>query len=177
MAKNIVKNIDKVIKDIEKFGIDAKQEISFITQDVAGTIKLDAKNNANRLGVKDRGDLVQGIEEVRVTDTNYKIEARAKYSAFMEFGTGTKVRVPKEMQEIASQFKGKKEGSFSDALKFIREWCKRKGIDESAAYPILISILNKGIEARPYLYPAFVKGRKEYLKALKDLLNTLSKKV
>ncbi len=32
------------------------------------------------------------------------------------------------------------------------------------------------IRAQPYLYPAFVKGRKEYKKDLKDLLKVLTKK-
>jgi hypothetical protein len=32
------------------------------------------------------------------------------------------------------------------------------------------------IQPQPYLYPAFVKGRKQYLKDLKKLLKDLTKK-
>ncbi len=39
-----------------------------------------------------------------------------------------------------------------------------------------MSILRKGQEPQPYLYPAFVKGRKQYLKDLKELLKRLTKK-
>ena len=80
------------------------------------------------------------------------------------------------MKGIASQFKGKKAGSFEQGLRAIKDWCKSKGIPEDAAYPIFMSILRKGQKARPYLYPAFVKGRTQYLKDLKKLLKDLTKK-
>ena len=53
---------------------------------------------------------------------------------------------------------------------------RSKGIPENAAYPIFMSILKKGQEPQPYLYPAFVKGGTQYLKDLKKLLKDLTKK-
>ena len=38
-----------------------------------------------------------------------------------------------------------------------------------------MSILKKGIKPQPFMYPAFVKGRKQYIKDLKDLLEDITK--
>ena len=167
-----VKGLQEVLKNLQKFGAAAAVEIDKITEEIVINIVADAKINAP----KNLGKLGQSIEKVKIKESNYKAVAHKEYAAYVEFGTGTKVQVPSEMQKIASQFKNKKSGSFEAGLRAIKDWCKNKGIDQSAAYPIFISILNEGIQARPFLYPAFVKGRKEYKKDLKDLLKVLTKK-
>lgn len=167
-----VKGLQKVLKNLQKFGAEAAVEVDKTTELIVKDIVADAKINAP----KDMGKLAQSIYEVALGESNYKVVVGASYGAYVEFGTWIKVQVPSEMQEIASQFKNKKSGSFETGLRSIKDWCKNKGIDESAAYPIFISILNKGIQPQPYLYPAFVKGRKEYKKDLKKLLKILTKK-
>ena len=167
-----VKGLQEVLKNLQKFGAAAAVEIDKTTEEIVINIVADAKINAP----KNLGKLGQSIEKVKIKESNYKAVAHKEYAAYVEFGTGTKVQVPTEMQKIASQFKNKKSGSFEAGLRAIKDWCKNKGIDQSAAYPIFISILNEGIQARPFLYPAFVKGRKEYKKDLKDLLKVLTKK-
>jgi HK97 gp10 family phage protein len=167
-----VKGLQEVLKNLQKFGAAAAVEIDKTTELIIKDIVANAKINAP----KNLGKLGQSIEKVKIKESNYKAVAHKEYAAYVEFGTGTKVQVPSEMQKIASQFKNKKSGSFEAGLRAIKDWCKNKGIDQSAAYPIFISILNKGIQARPFLYPAFVKGRKQYKKDLKDLLKVLTKK-
>lgn len=167
-----VKGLKKVLSNLKKFGAEAAVEIDIITKATA----LDIAKDAKTLAPKNMGKLAQSIYEVELGEADYKVVVGASYGAYVEFGTGIKVQVPTEMQEIASQFKNKKSGSFETGLRSIKDWCKNKGIDESAAYPIFISILNKGIQPQPYLYPAFVKGRKEYKKDLKKLLKILTKK-
>ena len=66
----------------------------------------------------------------------------APYSAYMEFGTGGLVEVPKELKDQAIKFKG-------------------NGVKQVNLRP------------QPYLYPAFVKGRKNYIKSLKKELKRL----
>ena len=105
----------------------------------------------------------------------YSIIVGLNYGVYVEFGTGKQVQVPSELRDIASKFKGRK-GSFKEGLESIKDWCRSKGIDEKAAYPIFISILEKGITPQPYLYPSFVEGRKQYLKDLKDYLKELTNK-
>ena len=67
------------------------------------------------------------------------------YSAYMEFGTGSKVKINEDWGEMAARFKG-------------------KGIREVNLQP------------RPFMYPAFVIGRKNYNKELREEFKILAKK-
>ena len=167
-----VKGLSKVLKDLEKFGREADKQVHNITGDVATKIQVDATFNAPFNNSK----LRQSIASIELGKADYKVIVNSPYGAYVEFGTGAKVKVPAELSAVAAQFKGKKAGSFEKGLRAIKDWCRNKGIDEGAAYPIFMSILKKGQEPRPYLYPAFVKGRIQYIKDLKHLLTTLTKK-
>ena len=143
MSKSTIKGLDKVYKDFAKLSQEVHKKVGIVTKANAMEISADAKKNAR----KDFGKLSQGISYEKVDDTfNYKIFAREKYSAFVEFGTGGMVKVPNELKEIAIQFKG-------------------KGVKEV------------NLPARPFLYPAFVKGRVRFLDDLNDLLNKETKKI
>ena len=71
----------------------------------------------------------------------------------------------------------KKQGTFKQGLEAIKVWCKSKGIPEEAAYPIFAKILGAGINPQPFLYPAWVKGKKDYQNNLERVLKSLSKKI
>tara|TARA_R110000787_G_scaffold4780_1_gene18260 strand:+ start:3648 stop:4079 length:432 start_codon:yes stop_codon:yes gene_type:complete len=143
VAKSSIKGLDKVFKDLSKLGADVDKKVALITRSNAQEIVVDARQRAPI----DLGKLRQGINSEKDKNTfNYKIFAREKYSAYMEFGTGGMVKVPNELKEIAIQFKG-------------------KGVKEINLQP------------RPYLYPAFVKGREQYLEDLKALLDNSTKKI
>ena len=132
-----------MFKDLSKLGADVDKKVALITRSNAQEIVVDARQRAPI----DLGKLRQGINSEKDKNTfNYKIFAREKYSAYMEFGTGGMVKVPSELKEIAIQFKG-------------------KGVKEINLQP------------RPYLYPAFVKGRQQYLEDLKALLDNSTKKI
>lgn len=167
-----LKGVDKLLKDFREFGKEGVKEFGSITkltaQDIVGMAKVNAPKNL--------GKLSQSIHKEKVTDLNYKIKVGLDYGVYVEFGTGRKASVPPELQKEASRFKGRKMGSFEEGLKSIRDWCRSKGIEESAAYPIFMSILRNGIEPKPYLYPAWVKGRMQYLKDLKGSIKHLTKK-
>lgn len=171
MAKKTIKNIDKVLKKFEKFGEDGEKMVEIITKANAEGIVADAKAKAP----KNVGKLSQSIHRVKEGDFNQIIRVGLEYGAYVEFGTGKKVNVPSELKDQASKFKNRG-GSFKEGLQSIKDWCKSKGIEEKFAYPIFISILENGIQAQPYLYPAYVKGREQYLKDLKNGLKTLVKK-
>ena len=169
-----VKGLSKVLKDLEKFGREADKGTEIVTKSVSVGIVEDAKlavpKNLGEAGLAGK------IVFTKVENADYKVVVKSPYGAYVEFGTGAKVKVPAELSKVAAQFKGKKAGSFEEGLRAIKDWCRNKGIDEGAAYPIFMSILKKGQEPRPYLYPAFVKGRIQYIKDLKHLLTTLTKK-
>ena len=145
-----VKGLSKVLKDLEKFGREADKQVHVITGDVATQIQVDARERAPINKIIGYGkDLKQGILAVELGNADFKVTTNANnvssYAAYMEFGTGKKVKVPVEMKKIALKFKG-------------------AGVKEVNLQP------------QPFLYPAFVKGRIQYIKDLKHLLTTLTKK-
>ncbi|CAB4153561.1 Bacteriophage HK97-gp10, putative tail-component [uncultured Caudovirales phage] len=142
MAKESIKGIDKVIKELRAKGKEVEKLIDDKTAEVALQIELDAKI----LAPKDLGKLAQSIHVVKVKESNYKIVAGVIYAPYVEFGTGGLVNVPKEWGSYPMQFKGK----------------GAKQIN---------------IRPQPYLYPSWMKGKKDYLDKLKKLLSTYKKKI
>jgi hypothetical protein len=105
------------------------------------------------------------------------------YAPYIEFVTRSKVKVPAELNDYASQFRGKKRGDYYDFLNAILDWVKRKGIAArysvktrkalnskadkerliNTAQMIANSILRNGISPRPYFFPPYLRKRKELL--------------
>tara|TARA_R110002020_G_scaffold471625_2_gene698879 strand:- start:3234 stop:3737 length:504 start_codon:yes stop_codon:yes gene_type:complete len=164
-----VKGLQDLLKKLEKLG-DAK-EIDGIAEGISREIQLDAVQRAP----VNFGQLRQSIKQSKIGPLKYEVVVGADYGSYVEFGTGPRVQVPPEFAQMAQQFKGGKGGSFKDGLKSIKDWCRAKGIPESAAYPILMSLLKKGMRPQPYLYPAFVKGRLQYFKDLEEYFKRLTK--
>lgn len=172
MAKASIKGVDQVIKELRKYGKDIEKEIDATTFDVAFIIERDAKD----LAPVNFGDLAQSIRKEKVKESSYKITVNEFYGGYMEFGTGTKVNIPAEFKDMAASFKGKR-GNYEDGLKSIKLWCRHKGIDEKFAWVIFAKILGAGINPKPFLYPAWIKGKKTYLDNLKKLLSKYNKKI
>lgn len=169
-----VKGINETIAELRKFGKNVEAIISAETEDAAFNIELEAK----RLAPANFGKLRQSISHEKINDSNYKVTVNEMYGAYMEFGTGTKVSVPSEFADMAASFKGVSSGkTFKEGLEAIKIWCRHKGIDEKAAYPIFAKILGAGVNPQPFLYPAWIKCKKEYLEHLKNALNKLNKKI
>lgn len=146
-----IKGLDKLLKDLNKLGEKAQEEIALTTELIA----KDMSRNAIRLAPSNKiigfgGTLRLNIMPKKVDKLTWKVLANAlgtaPYSAYMEFGTGGLVEIPDELKEIAIQFKG-------------------KGIREVNLMP------------QPFLYPALVDGRVAYLKALKKNLDDLTKEI
>ena len=173
MASQGVKGVQGVISELRKFGEKAEKIINAETESIAFQIETDAK----KLAPKNFGKLAQSISHAKVKPALYKVTVNEFYGAYMEFGTGSKVNVPAEFADMAATFKSKKQGTFKQGLEAIKVWCKAKGIPEEAAYPIFAKILGAGINPQPFLYPAWVKGKKDYQNNLERLLKSLNKKI
>ncbi len=163
---------DKVLKELAKFGDEAKGYVKSITAATALDISADAANKAP----VNIGKLKQSINPQKETDYFWTVNVNADYGAFVEFGTGARVKVPQELSDVAIQYKGARGGSFSELIERIEEWCSQKGIEPQAAYIIAVSILKRGIEPQPFLYPAYVKGKRQYENDLKRALDSLKAK-
>lgn len=172
MATQGFKGLSQTIAKLQKAGKDIEKKIGAEIEAIAIQIESDAK----KLAPKNFGKLAQSISRAKVKNLTWKVTVNEIYGAYMEFGTGTKVKVPAEFAEMAKTFQGKKaKGTFKDALEAIKVWCRSKGIDEKAAYPILAKILGAGISPKPFLYPSYKKGEKDLIKNLEKLVKVNKK--
>jgi len=167
-----VQGVRQTITMIRSFGEQAKKKIDNETKAIAFQIEQDAKQRAP----KNFGKLAQSISHSKVEDGKYKITVNEMYGAYMEFGTGAKVKVPAEFKKMAESFRGSRIGTFAQGLESIKVWCRSKGIPEERAKWIFIKILGAGVNPQPFLYPAYVKGKADYLKNLKNVLRNLRRR-
>lgn len=172
MAKKVIKGLSKVLSKLKKFGKEADVVIDQTTEGIAMEIMVHAR----QLAPNDTGGLSGSIYQQKEGKAKYKIATPKEYAAYMEFGTGSKVKIPSEMKAEAAKFRGKSQGSFEEGVKAMEDWLRRNGGDPKDAKWVLIKIIQRGLTAKPFLYPAFVKGRKKYLMDLKQELKRLTKK-
>lgn len=168
-----VRGVNNVISELRRFGGDVIKKIDLETEAIAFQIEGDAK----RMAPKNFGKLTQSISHSKPKEMSRKVTVNELYGAYMEFGTGTKVKVPAEFKSIADSFKGGRTGTYQQGLESIKIWCRSKGIDEKFAYVIFAKILGAGVNPQPFLYPAYKKGEKDYLKNLEVLLKRTKKKI
>jgi len=98
-------NISRLLKQIDGFGIDANRMAVAVTNSTADSIVADAKQRAP----VDLGQLRQSIGNTTASVGNNRslIFANAPYAAYVEFGTGGAVSIPKGFDQLAIKFKGK----------------------------------------------------------------------
>ena len=173
--KGEIKGMDKLLKELKSLGKDGIKAIAKTTHLNANEIALKAKTALQPY--IDRGQLIGSVKVEPVNDLTDSIGSDLPYAGFIEFGTGVKTEIPTEMNEVAARFRGKGGGSFKEGLQMIKEWCRRKGIDENAAYPIFVNLLTNGQTAKPFLYPAYKKQIPIYIKDLKEDLKRLTSKI
>lgn len=107
---------------------------------------------AKRDAPADQCALLGAISSYSAGTLRYEIVAQKFYAPFMEFGTKGKYKPIPGTENIAAEFKGYKGGDIAELLRFIGLWCKRKGIEETAAWPIAMSILKNGINPHPFFF-------------------------
>ena len=119
-------------------------------KDIEGVTELVARNiekNAKQLAPANFGKLGQSIQAVKETPLNWRIEAGGVLAPYAPFVEfGTGGLV-----DVPNELK-------EQAIKF-----KGKGIKQI------------NLRARPYLYPAYLRGKTEYLDKLKKVLNKYGK--
>lgn len=98
-------DIGKLLNQINSFNDDAKRLAVAITNSTADSIVADAKQRV----VVDLGQLRQSIGNTTATikENRSFVFANTPYAAYVEFGTGGTVNVPKGFEPIAIRFKGK----------------------------------------------------------------------
>lgn len=156
---------------------ELKKKFKTIPQDVATEVDMEmaaAANNYVNKAVEaapvDQSELRQKISSDRKGLMQFEIVSAAPHSAFLEFGTRSRVQIPADLMGYAAQFKGKKSGG--DAKKAIYEWCRRHGIEQKLWYPIFLKIMTVGINPHPF----FFKQREPVITALQQKLKPALKR-
>jgi HK97 gp10 family phage protein len=192
MAKGIYIEV-RGLKELEKkFGRFAKEAVQAVDMELH-----DAANEFANLAINaapvDQGLLRQGISAKKVGKLEYETVSQAFYSAYLEWGTKSKVEVPADLQQYAQQFRGSA-GPKHDFFEMILAWVHRTGItarfstktrqrlkggqadkerEYQAARAIYYSILKHGIKAQPF----FFKHRAVVYKNLQKRLPVAVQKV
>jgi HK97 gp10 family phage protein len=95
-----IKELENALKSIDKH----------LRQEVGNEINASAiniQNSAKRLAPVDLGFLRNQIALNPINDLTFEVVARAKYSAYIEFGTGGQVSIPAGFEDLAILFKGR----------------------------------------------------------------------
>jgi hypothetical protein len=156
------------LKKIHNNLSEVGQELRLGAEEIAAAAKIAAPG--------DVGTLRQLISVKKIDNFTFEVISGAEYSAFMEFGTLREVQVPAELQEYAAQFVGGNGivGSGLSAKEAIFEWCRRKGIDKDAWYPIYMKIMRVGVHPHPFFFPAFNHYRPIIADRIKKLVEDLT---
>lgn len=101
-----IKNLDKVLKALNRLPQNLDREMEIILQDNATSMERSAKRFAP-VGQLFGGTLRQSITSFRAGKLDWRFKVSAPYWAYVEFGTGGLVLVPPELYDIAIKFKGK----------------------------------------------------------------------
>ena len=95
-----IKEVENALKTMDKH----------LRQNVGDEINASAlaiQSSAKRLAPVDLGFLRNNIALVPISDLTFAVEAKAKYSPYIEFGTGGQVSIPAGYEDLAMMFKGR----------------------------------------------------------------------
>lgn len=164
--------LDRLRKAPDNITKQVDQILSRGAEDIAGEAKQRAP--------VDQGFLKNEIKARHVEILSHEVVSLNSISPYVEFGTLHKVQIPSGLEEYAAQFKGDfasgtySEGGGLTAQEAIFAWCKRKGIEEDAWWPIYISVITTGSKAHPFFFPAVERIKpiiiNQVEKALKDVI-------
>lgn len=185
-----LKGLDGLMVAINKTVKEAEAGTSKALLTFAKAVEKDAKQAAPA----NEGNLRNSING-SVNGLQAKVVVTANYAAYLEFGTRKfaaryVATLPADWKAYAATFKGKGAGTMDEFIQDIMQWVQQKGIGglqtksgntssskdslaamQSAAYAIALNILQNGIRAQPFLYPAVVKNTPKLITDIKAVFN------
>lgn len=181
-----VEGLEALIQKFKSIPKAVKQELDAELHSVAN----EYENKAVSMAPRDQSLLIQGIKAHHEV-LKHEIVSSAPYSAYLEFGTKSRAKIPPDLATYASQFRGKGNGGGKGFYDSILEWVKRKGItgtynvktrrregskidkqieDEQVAFAIYLSIMRHGIHAQPFFFPHLPWAQAEVQKRSKQAI-------
>ena len=146
-----------------------------VAEEVDGAMQvaaLDFESRAVDAAPVNAGRLKGQISSDRLAEMDWKVTSGAEYSAFIEWGTRSRVQVPADLAQYAQQFKGGNGGG--DAKTAIYEWCRLKGIDEKDWWWIFMKIMTVGINPHPFF---FIQREPVYKQLVKDCQEAIKRAI
>ena len=160
-----IKGFDKLQSKISKLPKDLQDEVVGEIQAWGYDVNREQQSLISEYKIVDNGALRQNTKAVP-DNSGVILISNVYYAPFVEFGTGAKVKVPAELNEYASQFRGKSKGDFKDFVEKMKVWLKRKGGNPKFAFIAALNIIKNGQEARPYFFPPYLRKRGELTKRI-----------
>lgn len=119
----------------------------------------------------DQGFLRGLISSKKIAPMVSETTSPAEYSAWIEWGTKSRVNVPGDLQEYAAQFRGggSKAGN---AKAMIYAWMERVGVPLQFRWPVFISIITKGIHPHPFFFIQVPLVEKQLITNVTRILKT-----
>lgn len=157
----------------KEFEVKCRNMPKILQDEVGGEVRYAAEEwaeFAKRDAPKDMGFLAGGIDAKHIAPMESEVTSSAEYSAYMEWGTKSRVQVPGDLAAYAATFKGK--GGGGNMKKFIFAWCERKGIQRNLWFPIFLSIVRKGVHAHPFFFIQVPVVEKLLMGNIQKILNT-----
>lgn len=187
MAKISIEGLDPLLRKLKNLGDVVHKDVDDVIVAGAYQMNSEAQRNIQGNGLINEGALLAGQQVIKGEGRGHSVTNTVYYSAFQEFGTGARVRVPNGWEQVAAEFKGKSNGNFDDFLESISNWVRLKGIDPgvktagtmgssrsvytNVVYAIALSIWKNGLRPRPFLVPAFNKVSPIIVQDVQDVIN------
>jgi len=152
-------------KKLQNLSSDLKEEFDAETQDAVNLWRTGAINDAP----VDQGFLRGQMSIKQNAQMEWEVVSGADYSAYIEWGTKSRVKVPAELQGYASQFRGKGPPGGAQA---IYDWCRRVGIPQNVWVFVYLSIMRKGIHPHPFFFIQMPLVQEALNKNILNILNT-----
>lgn len=140
-----IKGEARVRADLSRYSSKTQRNVKIEVDRWGKKIQADARRNAP----VDTGNLRRSIKESKANNGfTSVVKVDAEYGVFVEYGT-SKHFPPTESLE---------------------GWARRKLGNEKLAFLVARKIFKKGTPAQPFLFPAFEKNRKKFIRAVKAVL-------
>jgi hypothetical protein len=164
--------LDKTLNKLSNLSANIKDDVQVAMNAFAINTTTDAKILIKSNG-DDTGALANAMQ-YEIRDLRVVIYNSKNYSTFVEFGTKSYASkyvavLPKDWQNYAQTFKGKKTGTFRDFIERMVVWGKKKGMTRNQSYYAAKKILKEGTKQKPYLYPSVQKNLLIFIKDVKNI--------
>lgn len=129
------------------------------------------KDAVNEFAINVQAQAKRNITDAPAVDTG-RLRASVKIESYSD---GFAKRVGSDLKYARPVEQGSK--PHFPPLEPIKQWARRRGLPESAAYPIALKISRRGTTAKPWLFPAYESERPKFEEIIRDAWEKLSREL